>query len=286
MFKDVLLTVDYDRTLTDPNSEIPERNIRAIEYFMANGGTFTVNTGRGVPAIASFRNKVPVNAPYLVYNGAAFYDVKTDKLSNCCPIDMDGGALIAHLQEKFPEMTVEIQGISGGYAMAKNPDWERYCDHNQYRWAYTTPEELEKPFLKFAIYGKFLSERVASLYEATEEEMRQYDEVVRYVLDYCGGKVDFFRACARLIDFQAKGVSKITAARKLQQDLGKKILVCVGDAENDVAMLSGADYAYCPADGVVADWYENVCNCADGAVADVIYKKIPEILGLTLDIKE
>ena len=62
--------------------------------------------------------------------------------------------------------------------------------------------------------------------------------------------------------------------------MGKKILVCVGDAENDISMLDGADYAYCPADGVVADRYETVCNCADGAVADVIYKKIPEILGL------
>ena len=49
-------------------------------------------------------------------------------------------------------------------------------------------------------------------------------------------------------------------------------------------MLNGADYAYCPADGVVADRFENVCNCADGAIADVIYKKIPEILGISLDI--
>ena len=50
-------------------------------------------------------------------------------------------------------------------------------------------------------------------------------------------------------------------------------------------MLNGADYAYCPADGVVANRYETVCNCADGAIADVIYKKIPEILGLCLDIE-
>ena len=55
-------------------------------------------------------------------------------------------------------------------------------------------------------------------------------------------------------------------------------MVCVGDAENDIAMLDAADYAFCPADGVVADRYPNVCNCADGAIADVIYKKIPEIL--------
>ena len=55
-------------------------------------------------------------------------------------------------------------------------------------------------------------------------------------------------------------------------------VIAFGDAENDIPMLDGADYAFCPADGVVADRFPNVCKCDDGAIADVIYKKIPEIL--------
>jgi len=43
-------------------------------------------------------------------------------------------------------------------------------------------------------------------------------------------------------------------------------------------MLEGADYAFCPSDGVVAEGFPKVCPCADGAVADVIYNKLPEIL--------
>ncbi len=286
MFSDVLLTVDYDRTLTDPNSEIPQRNLRAIEYFMENGGTFTVNTGRCVPACACFQDKVPMNAPILAYNGAAWYDPKTGELSNVTAIDADRAEMIGEIIAKFPDLTVEMQGIEGSYCFRKNPAWEDYLNNIGVRWAYKDPAKIDEPFLKFAVYGKFLSNRVASLYEATPEEMAYYDEVVEYVIRRWGDKVDFFRACARLIDFQAKGISKITSARKLQQVLGKRILVCVGDAENDAAMLDGADYAYCPADGVVADRYENVCNCTDGAVADVIYKKIPEILGFSLDIRE
>ena len=34
IFSDVLLTADYDRTLTAPDSTIPERNIEAIRYFI------------------------------------------------------------------------------------------------------------------------------------------------------------------------------------------------------------------------------------------------------------
>ena len=43
-------------------------------------------------------------------------------------------------------------------------------------------------------------------------------------------------------------------------------------------MLEGADYAFCPSDGIVAERFPNVCPCDEGAVADVIYEKIPEIL--------
>ena len=54
MFSDILLTVDFDRTLTGPDSTIPARNLEAIRYFTENGGTFTVNTGRSIPM--SMRN--------------------------------------------------------------------------------------------------------------------------------------------------------------------------------------------------------------------------------------
>ena len=36
------------------------------------------------------------------------------------------------------------------------------------------------------------------------------------------------------------------------------------------------------ADGAIADRFPKVCNCAEGAVAEVIYKKIPEICNALL----
>ena len=86
-----------------------------------------------------------------------------------------------------------------------------------------------------------------------------------------------FRSGARIIDVHAKGVSKNRSARELQARLGRSILVCVGDAHNDIPMLEGADYAFVPSDAALADRFPNVCKCADGAVADVIYKEIPKI---------
>ena len=281
MFSDVLLTVDFDRTLTDPASRIPERNLEAIRFFIANGGTFTVNTGRSVPMCRRFMHDVPVNAPLLVYNGAAWYDVKTGELSNCYLIDADPKEVVSSVQSRFPELLLEIQGIDAHYAFQKHSIWQTYCENNQGTWAYADPSETG-PFLKFSL-AIFESENVSDVYKTIDWEQALFRSAYDYIMQTYEGLVDATYACPRILEVQAKDVSKSRSALDLKKKLGKKILVCVGDALNDVSMLDGADYAFCPADGVVADRYPNVCNCGDGAVAEVIYKKIPEILGFQLD---
>ena len=92
-----------------------------------------------------------------------------------------------------------------------------------------------------------------------------------------GEVCEVFRAATRIIDVHAKGVSKSRAARELQARLGRKTLVCVGDAHNDLPMLEGADHAFVPADAALARRFPNVCKCAEGAVADVIYRELPKI---------
>ena len=276
-YSNILLTVDYDRTLTAPDSAVPRRNLEAIRYFIENGGAFTLNTGRSVPMASSVLEKIPANVPFLLYNGSTAYDRENGELMQCRAIELDPEAVIADLLARFPDLTVEVQGTGAHYIFRKNPGWEAFNIHNGCPWAYADPNCVPRPFLKFALYGEFRDKTVASLYEASPAERARIDEAVAYIEKTYGEQVDVFRPCVRIVDFHAKGVSKIKAARDLQQALGRRILVCVGDAENDIPMLEGADYAYCPADGVVADRFETVCECADGAVADVIYKKIPEI---------
>ena len=277
LFSDILLTVDFDRTLTNCAGQIPRRNIEAIRFFMENGGTFTVNSGRSVPMTRIFRDEVPVNAPLLLYTGSAWYDVKNRELCNSSIIDLDPVTVIYDVQSRFPELNVEIQGVEAHYLFKKNQMWEDYCTNNQAKWAYTTPDQTG-PFVKFAVYGDFVSNCTSSMYEITPREAELFRQVSAYIEEQYGDKVDMFRACPRILDIHAKGVSKLNSARRLQQELGKKLLICVGDAENDLTMLEGADYAFCPKDGLVADRFDNVCPCDDGAVADVIYEKIPLIV--------
>ena len=282
MFSDILLTVDYDRTLTAQDSTIPERNLEAIRWFIENGGAFTVNTGRSLPMTQVFKDKVPTNAPLLLYNGAVAYDVKKDELVFAHEIQLDMWKTVEELIALFPDLVVEVQALDKHYNFIPNPAWDAFSANNC---AYATAQWGQDlgPFLKFAIYGEIRGVTVSHLYSGTPEEIRRLDEAEAMLREIYGKDVAVFRAGPRVIDVQTAGISKCRAARELQQRLGRKILVCVGDAENDVVMLDGADYAFVPADAILKDRYENVCKCGDGAVADVIYEKIPKILNLDLD---
>jgi HAD superfamily hydrolase (TIGR01484 family) len=278
LFDDVLLAVDYDRTMTGPDSVVPQRNREAIDYFVENGGSFTVNTGRGTNTLRRHLNELQNNVPLLLYNGSMWYE--NGRLTNCKEIDLPLWETVNAVAKAFPEMNVEIQGMDDHYLL--DPPEKFVQLYNRMGWHYTIAQTGMDtgPFLKFAIYGEAHDGTLADMFSGTPEEIARFAQLQQFIESRWGEQVDTFLAAPRILDVHAKGVSKGRAALELKARLGKKILVCVGDAPNDIAMLDSADFAFCPADGVIADRYETVCNCGDGAVADVIYREIPKILDI------
>ena len=180
LFSDILLTVDFDRTLTAPDATVPARNVEAIRYFMENGGAFTVNTSRSVPmSMKNIMGVVPTNAPLLLYNGSAAYDDQTGELTRWTPIGFDPEEVLPRLQEKFPYLNVEIQAVDAHSLMKKNPKWEAYCSNNGAPWKYAAPGEFPKPFLKFSVYSEFLDANVSSLYTVTPEDHKLFEEALK-----------------------------------------------------------------------------------------------------------
>ena len=120
--------------------------------------------------------------------------------------------------------------------------------------------------------------RGAELYQACVYLTREEEGVLAPVMHLC----DMSRWHPGGVDLIAKGGGKRTAILRYLELYGIKTeeTIAFGDAENDLTMMRDADFAFAPEDGIIAKQFPNVCKCADGAVADVIYKKIPEILGL------
>ena len=85
-FSGVLIASDYDNTMVytegalksgGPLPSVSRENREAVEYFMAEGGTFSVATGRALPSFSRVREGVPMNGPTVLFNGAAIYDFAT-----------------------------------------------------------------------------------------------------------------------------------------------------------------------------------------------------------------
>ena len=274
-YSDILLTVDFDRTFSACDSSVPQRNIEAVQYFIEKGGTFTFNTGRSAVNFAKYMH-LPVNAPLLLCNGAATFE--NGQLSQCVTIDIDTWEFIDTLHELFPNLDLEIHGAQCHYLVEPTEKVLKMYENVGWRWQYASRDVDMGPLFKVVFYGQPHEPAIANLYTATDEEIAEFSRLEEALERLYGDKLVLFRAAPRILNVHAKGISKLTAARTLQERLGKKILICAGDAQNDIPMLNGADYAFCPADSVIADRYPNVCRCDDGAIADIIYNEIPKIL--------
>ena len=276
-FTDVLLTTDYDRTLTAPDATIPEINLEAIRYFIENGGIFTVNTGRTIASAECFIDRVPVNAPLLLYNGSAIYNPDTKDFLFVHEFDLSWKEIKNRILEKFPGVLFEYQGAKAHYMFHEHPIWPKFCERNSIPWAYASGDDDLGPFLKFCVYYKIADDTFDHFFNGTVEEIAFMNEVEEWLIHEFGDQCVITRSADLYIDVQPKGVSKGESALKLKEMLNRKILVCIGDAENDLSMLDAADFAFCPADADIKKHYTNVCRCAEGAVADLIYNVIGKL---------
>lgn len=273
-YSDILITSDFDRTLTGTDGKIPQANLDAIEEFMAQGGAFTVNTGRSLTLARLFLDRVPVNAPVLLYNGAAAYDKATGEFSQLKPIPMEQGKLLRELMALYPDVIVEVQAHTGHYTFSPQPEWAAIYESMGADYGYKTPDSDMGPFLKASLLGPFTDLTIGGLFEGNQKLIERYDAIEADLNAHFGGKLSILRATPVIIDLQAAGVDKGVAARELAERMGRKTLVCIGDERNDLAMLNAADLPFCPADGAVASLYPNAAPCNQGTVADVIRNRL------------
>lgn len=267
-FSDILMTVDFDRTLTDRNSLIPEKNIAAIKYFISEGGLFTMNTGRSVPMFSKYIPLVPVNAPMIMYNGAALYDKKLNKITEAAEIP-GGKKIIKKIMGKYPWLMAEVQGEKYHYFFEDEPLRTKLMTDIGAPFKNIEPDETPEPVIKVAFFGSFKDASIAQFYSGSESEINYFESAEAELRAEYGDRLEVIRPAARIIDIQRRGCSKGKAARELAEKMHRNILVCAGDAENDLSMLEKADYAFIPSDcseAIKGRGFRETLPCGEGCI--------------------
>ena len=106
-FDGLLLVSDFDDTLYDSHHRVPPRNLAAINYWLREGGRFTVATGRAYTTFAPYVHLAPINAPVVLSNGSAIYDFHTDTMLVETQLDPRAPQDFQALMDAMPSLGME-----------------------------------------------------------------------------------------------------------------------------------------------------------------------------------
>ncbi len=271
-FSDYILVSDFDQTMTDYNGHLPQANLDAVKYFMEEGGIFTLATGRSLPMSRYRFQAVPVNAPLIVCNGAVAFDPVTEEVLFAHALPESCTALMRHYEEAFPHLRLEIHCLDKHYIFNHDPERDAYLEKQKAAYAYVPWEEVPHPQVKFCIYSAGPD---AFSITADSEEGKFFSWLEKDANERGGGQIIALNSLPGLVEIQVAGTSKGLAARELANHYGRRILVCAGDAINDLSMLEEADLAFVPADcdsRIKALGFREAAPAAEGTIADVIRK--------------
>lgn len=269
-FSNYLLVSDFDRTLTDRQGRIPQANLDAITYFMEQGGAFTIGTGRSLPMSRYRFAGIPMNAPLLVFNGAACFDLQTKELLFCHPMPDDCMELMQYYERTLPHLRLEVHCLDKHYLFHSTPSRDAYLQRQHADFVHATWDIIPDPKIKFALYS--MREDVFSC-TADSEEGRFFLALQDEINQRGGGRYTAINSLPGMVEIQAASTSKGIAARELARRLDRPVLVCAGDATNDISMLDEADLSFLAADGderMFGRGYRLAAPCGDGTIADVI----------------
>ncbi len=248
IFEKHLILSDYDGTFSGSYGEVA-RNIEAIKYFKANGGHFTFSTGR-LPSVLSRIYpdfKKVANAPVVMGNGAVIYDAENDTVLKKDMLRAElGRDIVENALGRFPDMTLVLYPESG--EMITSPNASQMSGDN---------------WIKFRL------------------DSDDRDKVIAcrdFIREKYGDKINCFRSWYTLVEVVSKTAKKSNAIsffKEYYRERGIPDLTvsCIGDFENDINMLEKADISFCPdnaIDEIKKISRHTVCNCNDGAVADMI----------------
>ena len=241
IFSGYLICTDLDGTFTDNKSQLIETNLAAADYFMENGGLFTISTGRAAHYLdATYLGRLKINTYLICLNGTMIFDTKANEVIYERHFDKE---IFRDMENYTGELSEMI------FYHTKEATYTHFPDIPK-------NEQLHKIVIS----------------SRTPEDSRQ----LRAVLSEKYGEVcSFMNSWSMGLEILPKGAGKGDCVRRLRDILGDRVktVIAVGVYENDITMIKEADigYAVGNAIGIVktAAHRETVSN-EDAAIAKII----------------
>lgn len=229
-FDGFLLLSDFDGTLAHTEKEIlpdgtnisrkviSQENRDAIRYFQAEGGLFTLATGRQPEHVAKWAEEIRPNTYVSALNGAYLYHPTNGHLLFSRTMDADFPILAKRILSECPalkEVRITAPTEETSVVIQNGEPMELPSDRDFYKMVFITPKE----------YSDEYSQRIAAL---------------------INGRYFSMRSWINGIEVQMRGTGKGDSIARMKAALGDRarVAVAVGDYENDLDMIRAADIGY------------------------------------------
>jgi len=259
IFDKYVILTDLDGTVFDGQLNILEKDINAIDFFIKNGGTFGVSTGRIMVSAMPLIKRMPINAPCVFCNGGVIMDTATGEIKHCNYLPDNGRDALKVIMKRFPNLRAAVLKDDKFYNVTEFHDGE-------------TPFSMDVPSTIESDVNNLPNGWYKVLMNVMDHPM---DEVVAFcdTLNYPG--IRFMPTTTYYHEILPEQNSKASGNRKLLEVMGwqDKTLVAIGDFYNDLEMIKDADIGVAVAaapDAVKAAADLVVCDVCEGAMAQLI----------------
>lgn len=225
MLKYPLLVTDIDGTLLANNRQIPATNRRSIFSFRQVGGLFTLATGRSYSESKRFIDKLDLDLPVILCNGAVSYEPATQTLKPISTLEND---LLHSILEEIKKLNTNadlfVYTLDTFYATHVGPLAQRGMESEDFQLERISSfDQLPRlPWIKI----------VAVADHGDMRQLRKWSEAADF-------PVEFVQSSDHYFEVLPLGTSKGNAVKRLAEKLDLSVMqaATIGDHCNDLSMI-------------------------------------------------
>lgn len=261
---EVIIFSDMDGTLLTDWSLgplVPQNNLDAIKKFIAAGGMFSIASGRQFGETLKYFESIELSVPTVQGNGAVIYDSVRGLVHN---------KII--LPERVKLECLEYRDRTKGLWLAAADEFNIYQIESHDKDWDASINDLRRKLISVEEYMSL--DLVKTCYVIADQT--KLGSIAADIQKF--ETVDMFRVTQSspvFLEILEKSVGKASGVAQAVKLAGAegRTLVCIGDYDNDIDMLSLADIAACPSNSSprVLEMADIVtCSNNEGAIADLI----------------
>lgn len=228
-YEGYLIASDLDGTLINSEQGVSGQNIEAIASFIEEGGLFAIATGRTELTALPFMEKMSVNCPCILYNGAVIYDTKSNTYIRS--VFLDKKKLMVPLKEileRFPGICMQIFVQGKIYIVSSRDNIDPIVLREK------------QPFEMASIDDIVNEDWVKVLMTETNQTLHKIQHYINNRIP--SGIIHSVFSAVTYLELFASGVSKGSALDQLIELTGveRERVIAIGDYCNDIEMMKAA----------------------------------------------